>query len=207
MFVVKHCDQINTSPFSSRSNSHPPSISRGHCPYNSTKRKMPLILITKSQVMLAVLIQFAYHLNGISGLDLDPDPSQEVTDPNNIHIFRYCWRINPAARICNSSHRKSGAPWAAKRTPTENQILCQRLLIIAPLQLFLLACIYLCRSKIMFSLNFPTEGLACEAAGSLGKSVSACSGPPSTDQRSCNPRIPPPGINLKSTWFEIWLGW
>ena len=98
-------------------------------------------------------------------------------------------------------------PELPKEPPTENQILCQRLLIIAPLQLFLLACIYLCRSKIMFSLNFPTEGLACEAAGSLGKSVSACSGPPSTDQRSCNPRIPAPGINLRATWFEIWFGW
>ena len=118
---MKHCDQINTSPFSARCNSHPPNISRGHCLTNSTKRKMPQnSLITKYQVTLAVLIQFAYHLNGISGLDLDPDPSQEVTDPNKIHIFRHCWRINPATRICNSSRRKSGAPRAAKRSPPEN---------------------------------------------------------------------------------------
>ena len=43
---------------------------------------MPHILITRAQVTLALLIQFTYHLKGMSGLDLDPDPSQEVTGSN-----------------------------------------------------------------------------------------------------------------------------
>ena len=62
-----------------------------------------------TKVALAVLIQFPFHLNGISGLDLDPDPSQEVTDPNNIHI-RHFWKINPTSR-------KSNPPLSSQKNP------------------------------------------------------------------------------------------
>ena len=66
-----------------------------------------------TKVALAVLIQFPFHLNGISGLDLDPDPSQEVTDPNNIlDIFGK-----------SIQHLENPTPpQALKRTPTGNQV-------------------------------------------------------------------------------------